>query len=164
MSAIFRSLRVGKGGKLFWLYKFRTLKSGTDRTSSFVRNEQYTRFGWVMRKTKCDELPQVWNVLRRDLNFVGPRPEEERTINVLPDHITEILLSRRPGLTSLASLHYFDEGQILEKSSDPHRDYWEKIKPLKITLDVFYIQNRDVLLDLWIVVKTVIRVMQSLWR
>ena len=163
MSVFYRSQRVGRDGRVFTMYKFRTLKNGVDRGSSFVNGEQYTRFGWILRKTKLDEVPQVWNVLRRECNVVGPRAEEARTIELLPQDIRAILLSRRPGLTSLASLHYFDEGQILEKSDNPHRDYWLKIKPNKIALDIFYIQNRDLLLDLWIVWKTAVKILKSLW-
>ena len=161
MSFFYRSKRVGKNGKEFIMYKIQTLKENTDKTSSFANTEQYTRFGWVLRKVKLDELPQIWNVIKRDLNIVGVRPEEQKTIDLLPEDTRRILLSRRPGLTSLASLHFFDEGQILEKSSNPHRDYWLKIKPTKIVLDVFYIQNRDILLDFWIIWKTAILIIKS---
>ena len=161
MSIIYRSQRVGKNGRVFNLYKFQTLKDDVDKISSFASQEQYTWCGRFLRKTKIDELPQVINIIKRDLSFVGPRPEEQRTIDVLPDYVKKILLSRRPGLTSLASLHFFDESQILEQSRDVYRDYWEKIKPMKITLDIFYIRNRDIFLDVWIIWKTVVLVIKS---
>mgnify|MGYP001558066803 CR=1 FL=1 len=164
MSIFYHSLRVGKNGKTFYLFKFRTLKENSSKESSFASKEQYTWCGRFLRKTKLDELPQIWNVLKGDLNIVGPRPEEEKNIAVIPEEIKNILLSRRPGLTSLSSLHFFEEGQILEKSSDVYRDYWERIKPLKIALDVFYVQHRDLLLDWWIIFKTLTMILKSIFR
>lgn len=164
MNLIYKSQRVGKNGKLFWLYKFRTLKENIDKISSFANKEQYIWCGRFLRKTKIDELPQLWNIIKRDINFVGVRPEEQKTIDVIPKDIKEILLSIRPGLTSLASIHFFDETNILEKSPTPYEDYWIKIKPLKITLDIFYIKNRDIIFDIWIVWKTILLIMKSFFK
>ena len=113
MSIIYKSRRIGKHGRPFFLYKFRTLKNGVDKTNSFASQEQYTFIGRFLRKSKIDELPQIWNWLKRDLNLVGPRPEEEKTIEVIPEETRKILLSVRPGLTSLSSIHFFDETTIL---------------------------------------------------
>jgi len=153
------SKRIGKNGKVFNLYKFRTLQ---ETKGQFP--EEYTKIGRFLRKTKIDELPQIINLIKGDMNIVGPRPEEARTVNLLPDAIKKILLSRRPGLTSLSSLHFFDEGNILEKGVDLHRIYWEKIKPLKILLDVFYVNERNILLDWWIILKTLTAVIKSFWE
>ena len=164
MNIFYKSQRIGKNGRIFWLYKIKTLKNNVDKSSSFAKEEQYTRFGRFLRKTKLDELPQIWNLLKGDLNLVGPRAEETKTIEVLPEDIRKILLSRKPGITSLSSLHFFDETQILENTKDPYKVYWTAIKPLKITLDLFYIQNRDFLLDVWIIWKTVILIVKSFFR
>lgn len=163
MKIFYKSQRIGKNEKRFNLIKFCSLKENSD-IKSFINKEQYTWGGRFLRKTKIDELPQLWNILRRDMNIVGPRPEEERTINLLPEATKNILLSVRPGLTSLASIHFFDEGQILEKDIETHKIYWEKIKPIKIVLDCFYIQNRDILLDIWIVWKTAILIIKSVFK
>lgn len=163
MSIFYKSKRVGKNGKVFTLYKFRTLVESSDHFPSHTRSV-YTPYGRFLRKTKLDELPQIFNLLRGDMNLVGPRPEEERTIDVIPEETRKILLSRKPGLTSLASIHFFDEGHILEKSKDPHEVYWKAIKPMKIQLDIFYIQNRDIFLDLWILWKTCVLVLKSILR
>lgn len=160
----YKSRRVGKNGRLFTLYKLRTLKEGTDKVSSFANTQQYTRFGRFLRKTKIDELPQLWNWLIGDVALVGPRAEEQRTIDVIPEATRQILLSVKPGLTSLSSINFFDEGQILESASDPHKIYWTTIKPLKINLDVFYIRNRDIFLDLWIIWRTALLVIKSFFR
>ena len=164
MNIFYKSKRIGKNGKPFTIFKFKTLKDNIDKTNSFANEEQYIGYGRFLRQTKIDELPQIWNLIKRDINIVGPRPEEEKTINVIPEDIRNILLSRRPGLTSLTSIHFFDETHILEKSLDQHKDYWTKIKPLKITLDIFYIQNRDIFLDFWIIWKTVILIVKSFIR
>lgn len=161
MNIFYKSQRVGKNGKPFTLYKIKTLKETSDL---FAGEETYLPFGKFLRKTKLDEIPQILNVLRGELNIVGPRPEEARTIKLIPEDVKKVLLSRRPGLTSLASLHFFDEGQILEKSPDPHEDYWTRIKPMKFVLDVFYIQNRDLLLDWWIIWRTILLVVKSFLR
>ena len=157
---IYRSERVGKNGKLFSAYKIRTLKEGIDKTSSFAQANQYLKYGKFLRKTKLDELPQIFNVLKREMNIVGVRPEELRSIRLIPRELRTILLSRKPGLTSLASLHFIDEEFILSHSRDQAKDYFEKIKPAKLVLDAFYVQNKCFLLDLaiiWMTVKVVFK-------
>lgn len=163
-SFIYRSDRVGKGGKIFSAYKIRTLKEGIDKTSSFAQEDQYLRFGKFLRKYKLDELPQVFNILKGEMSLVGPRPEEVRAINLLPTEIKEILTSVRPGLTSLSSIHFFDEERLLQQSGDLHRAYWTEVKPLKIFLDVFYVQHRSWLLDLTVLWLTLKRIIKELFK
>ncbi len=158
----YRSDRVGKNGRVFSLLKFRTLKEGTDKVSKFAQEDQYTRFGWILRKTKCDELPQLWNLIKGDLRLVGPRPENPETFQVIPKHIRDITLSIKPGLTSPASLHFFHEEKILQQSSNADKDYHTKIKPMKLLLDVWYVQNRSFLLDLALIYMTIKKIIQSL--
>ena len=164
MSIFYKSLRVGKNGKPFNLIKFRTLRENYDKENIFAVEGSYLPLGKFLRKSKLDELPQLWNVLRGQINLVGPRPEEERNIALLPEQTRNILLSRRPGLTSLASLHFFEEGQILNESSEVYKDYWTKIKPLKIALDIFYIQHRNIFLDWWVITKTASMILKSLFK
>ena len=98
-----------------------------------------------------DEIPQFWNLLKGDMALVGPRPEELGTINLYPEHIREKLLSVKPGMFGMAGIYFMDEEQLLASSENPQKDYWEKIKPMKATLDTFYIENRCFLLNLAIV-------------
>jgi lipopolysaccharide/colanic/teichoic acid biosynthesis glycosyltransferase len=157
-SFFYRSYRVGKGGKQIELLKIRTLKE-VDTTSSFAQKDQYLWYGKFLRKTKIDELPQLWNILKGDIAIFGYRPEEARTMNLLPDHMRETLLATKPGLLDLASLHFFDEETLMQLGGDPHEIYWQKIRPIKYALQVFYIQNRSVLLNIaimWIAVKKII--------
>lgn len=164
MRLFYKSERIGQYGKLFTMYKIKTLRDGVDKTSSFVDQNQYLLLGKFLRKSKLDELPQLWNLIKGDLALVGPRAEEAKTINALPEATRKILLSVKPGLTSLASVQFFNEGQLLEQAKDPYKLYWTAVKPLKITLDAFYIENRDLLLDAWIVWKTAILIIKSFFK
>jgi lipopolysaccharide/colanic/teichoic acid biosynthesis glycosyltransferase len=156
----YRSPRIGKNGEPFLMLKFRTLKEGTDKISSFATEGEYTWCGKFLRKYKLDEFPQIWNVLRGEMNLIGPRPEEHRSISLIPQHMRDALLSVRPGMTSLSSVYFFDEESILQQSEDPFKDYWEKIKPIKMTLDIFYAQNKGFFFDcaiLWMTFKQMVK-------
>ena len=150
---LYRSERIGKNGKPFSLYKLRTMKLGTK--TNFATEEVYTRFGRFLRKYKLDELPQIINWLKRDINLVGPRPDFQEAYDVMPDYAKKIILSVKPGLTSLSSIHFFDEESLLQEAGeDKYKNYWTKIKPAKILLDTFYIQNKCWPLDLAIIYMT----------
>jgi lipopolysaccharide/colanic/teichoic acid biosynthesis glycosyltransferase len=158
-SFIYRSERVGKNGKVFSLYKLRTLKE--DFRGNFANKGGYTKFGKFLRKTKLDEFLQIINVLKGEMSLVGPRPELPETINLIPKDIRKILLSVKPGCTSLASVHFYDEEFILQQSGNQNGDYYSKIKPMKILLDVFYVQHRSFLLKLAILWETFKLVIKS---
>lgn len=149
MSLLYKANRIGKNGEPFVMLKFRTMKEGT--SGSFATEDRYTWAGKFLRKTRLDELPQLWNIIRGDMWFVGPRPEEASTMNLFPQDIRTKLLSVKPGWFGLGGLFFVDEEKFLAQSPDPHKDYWEKIKPMKLTLDFFYINNRCMSLDLWII-------------
>ena len=164
MSWFYKSLRVGKGGKKFWMWKLKTLKDDFDKTNTFAKEESYTKWGHTLRKYKLDELPQFLNVLKGQMSLVGPRPEEERTLNAIPEEIRKQLLSVKPGMTSLASLHFYDEEAILKKGEDIFKDYWVRIKPMKIMLDVFYVQNRNWIINLGILLATFKKIVGLFFR
>ena len=163
MSIFYKSARVGKNGNSFWMLKFRTLKE-VDKTSHFTTEDQYLPLGRFLRKTKLDELPQIWNVLKGEMVLVGPRPEEARTIDLLPEDTKKILLSVKPGMVDLASLYFFDEEKILQESPDMAYDYWVKVKPIKTLFQVFYIKNRSLALNLWLLWATFWRIIRSFFR
>lgn len=158
MAIIYKSKRVGQHGRVFNLYKFRTLK--TDMIGSFALETHYTMFGRFLRKTKLDELPQLINVLKGDIKIFGYRPEEEKTWQILPADVREVLSKHKPGIIDLSSLHFFDEEKILQVVPyNSHQTYWEKIRPMKLTLQCFYLENRCFLLNLaiiWIVFKKIL--------
>ena len=149
MNLFYKSKRVGRGGQVFTFYKFRTLKNGSN-IGSFAQKDQYTWCGKFLRKTKLDELPQLWNVLRGDMRVFGYRPEEERHFYMLPGPIKDIISKEKPGIIDLSSLHFYDEEGLMQLG-DPHQTYWEKVRPLKLTLQMFYIENRSWILNIAIV-------------
>lgn len=159
MSIFYRSERIGKDGKPFSMLKFRTLKESDKNSYNHIDN--YTKYGRFMRKYRIDEIPQLWHVLTRRMNLVGPRPMEAKTLNAYPGHVAKKLLSVRPGLFGLAGIYFLDEEHLLSLSEDPQKDYWEKILPMKIALDFFYIDNRGILFDLWIIYNCI---KKGLWR
>lgn len=161
MSIIYRSNRIGKGGKPFVMFKIRTLRD--DFSGSFANEDGYTKFGKFLRKTKLDELPQIYNIIKGDMGFIGPRPEESKTIDLLPIEIRDIILKVKPGLVDLASLFFYDEEEILQKSPDPQFTFWTQIRPTKMTLQAFYVENKCLSLDLWIIYATVKKIVKSLF-
>lgn len=148
--------RVGLRGKRFRIVKFRSMvvdadKSGPDITSSGDR--RVTAFGAILRKTKLDEFPQLWNVLRGEMSLVGPRPELPRYV---ADYTPEQrrVLDVRPGITDLASIRYRHEEEILARSPDPARLYREHVLPHKLELNLEYIQRMCFLYDAELILAT----------
>ena len=164
MGIFYKSYRIGKNGKPFFMYKIRTLKEGVDRSSSYAKDGQYAWCGRFLRKHKADELPQFFNVLKGDISLVGPRAEEEKSLAVLPEDISEKLLSVKPGITSLSSIYFFDEESFLRKVPNSAEVYWTKIKPIKLILDMFYIENKSFSLDCWILYATFKRVIKEIFK
>jgi lipopolysaccharide/colanic/teichoic acid biosynthesis glycosyltransferase len=155
--AFFRQLRVGLKGRNFILLKFRTMtvlqdaEKGSFDAGSSVR---VTRIGRVLRKTKLDELPQLWNVLKGDMALVGPRPEVRKWVNVYADHWDRIL-TVRPGITDPGAIEFKNEEDILAAQSDPETYYRNVILPHKLDLYEEYVQTRSFWGDLRILLRTV---------
>lgn len=164
MNWLYRSPRVGRRGKPFNLLKIRTLRAGTDKTSSYAQRDQYLPFGRFLRKTHADELPQLWNIVRGDMRIFGWRPEEAKTWKVLPEHMRETLGREKPGLLDLASVVFFDEEKLLQDSHDPARVFWERIRPMKFVLQCAYMENRSWLLNGAIVWAYLKKLVCSLWK
>ena len=138
--------RVGRNGVPFRLYKFRSMRVGSDRKGLITvgeRDNRITRTGLFIRKYKLDELPQLWNVLKGDMSLVGPRPEVEKYTRLYTPEQRRVL-SVRPGVTDWASIEYVDENRILGAAADPDRAYVEEIMPAKITLNMRYISHSTV--------------------
>jgi lipopolysaccharide/colanic/teichoic acid biosynthesis glycosyltransferase len=154
--AFFKQTRVGRGGLPFQLLKFRTMRPGSEAKGQITvgdRDPRITGVGHLLRKTKLDELPQLINVLKGDMSIVGPRPEVPRYVALYSPEQRRVL-EVRPGITSLASIAYINENEILGRSSDPHRAYVEEVMPAKLALDLRYVQQRNMILDLRIIFKT----------
>ncbi|MCB0804273.1 MAG: sugar transferase [Bacteroidales bacterium] len=149
--------RVGRGNKDFPLLKFRTMHQGADQKGLLTvgsNDHRITRAGGLLRKYKLDELPQLFNILRGQMSFVGPRPEVRKYVDLYTSDQKKVL-SVKPGLTDYASLQYLDENTILQQFPDPEKAYIETIMPDKLMLNIRYINHRSLLTDIKIILKTI---------
>ncbi|MBI4250705.1 sugar transferase [Candidatus Uhrbacteria bacterium] len=156
----YRGVRVGKGGKPFRMFKFRSMVVNADTIggpSTSGDDKRLTRIGIFLRKGKLDELPQLIDVLRGTMSFVGPRPEVPHYINLLTQEEKNSILSVRPGITDYASLWNFNEAEILRGSADPEKTYQEKIWPEKKRLQMKYIKEQSFRTDIAILLQTIKR-------
>lgn len=157
----YRGLRVGKDGKLFHLFKFRTMVTDADRHGpgiTTVGDPRITPIGAWLRRYKLDELPQLINVLNGDMSLVGPRPEDPRYVTQYTAEQKEVL-KFRPGITSAASLTYRHEEEILS-GADLETVYRIKILPSKISIDLAYLSKRTLISDLFLIVRTILSLFQ----
>lgn len=154
----FRGERVGLYGKLFRIFKFRTMVVDAEKlggSSTSDDDPRITKIGKVLRKYKLDELPQLLNVLLGDMSFVGPRPQVKWAVDLYSEQ-EKAILSVRPGITDNASLFFSNEGEILKGSKNPDQDYLEKIHPIKTQLALKYVQKHSLLEDVKIILKTIV--------
>ena len=142
----YKQTRVGRNNKDFKLLKFRSMVTDADKKGLITvggRDPRVTKSGYLIRKYKLDELPQLINVLKNDMSLVGPRPEVRKYVD-LYNEIQRMVLSVKPGITDYASIEYIDENEILGKAENPEKVYIEQIMPEKILYNMKYIQNRSV--------------------
>ena len=154
---LFKQERVGKNGKIFKILKYRTMSVKQKENSSQItvgEDQRITKTGRTLRKWKIDELPQLFNVLKGEMSFVGPRPEVKKYVDLYDDLQKEIL-KIKPGITELASLKYYNESEILGASDDPEREYIEKIMPDKIMLNLQYIKKMGFFYNIGIILRTI---------
>jgi lipopolysaccharide/colanic/teichoic acid biosynthesis glycosyltransferase len=156
----YRGERVGRFGRMFRIFKFRTMCVDAERvggSSTSNDDPRITRVGGFLRRFKLDELPQLFNVLDGTMSFVGPRPQVAPLVELYtPDQ--RRLLDVRPGITDYASLRFRNLGQILEGADDPDEAYLRLVAPEKIRLGLYYVEHSNFWTDLHIIVATVISV------
>lgn len=153
--ALYKAKRVGRDGELFTLYKFRSMVADADKQGPGVTtagDSRVTPVGRILRRTKLDELPQLFNVLRGDMSLVGPRPEDPRYVALYTPE-QRAVLRVRPGITSPASVHYRDEERILQ-GENWETQYMTQVLPAKLALDLEYAQQANLLTDLKIILQT----------
>jgi lipopolysaccharide/colanic/teichoic acid biosynthesis glycosyltransferase len=152
----FRQQRVGRHGKLFSIYKFRTMTAAPAGQLQLTvgRDSRITRAGQFLRDYKLDELPQLINVLQGTMSLVGPRPEVPRYVASYPPDVRAIVLSVAPGITDWAAILYRDESAILGRAADPERAYLETILPAKLDYYMRYVRERSFWTDLRIIFST----------
>jgi len=152
----FRQERVGRGGRGFRLAKFRTmtvLKEAEHGSFDAGSTRRVTTVGRFLRKSKLDELPQLWNVLVGDMSIVGPRPEVRKWVDVYPERWAQVH-AVRPGITDPASIRYRNEEDLLAAAQDPEAFYRDEILPRKLVLYEAYVQHHSLMGDLAIVFRT----------
>jgi len=157
----YRGERIGKSGKTFRIFKFRTMVENADKIggpSTAGDDPRLTKMGGFLKKYQLDELPQLINVLRGEMSLVGPRPEVRVYVDMMSNEEKKIILSVLPGMTDIASLWNFHESDILKGSSDPEKTYMERIRPEKIRLQMEYVKNRSFLLDFKLIIKTISKI------
>ena len=158
--ALFRQERIGRNFRVFNLLKLRTMCINAEKFGGQVTvdgDARVTRIGHWLRKTKIDELPQLWNVLRGDMSFVGPRPEVSEYVDLYREEYKEVL-SVRPGLTDISSVVFRDESKVLARAADPMREYTEVILPQTIRLSTEYIRKRTTFSDIWLLWQTAVAI------
>ena len=156
-SAFYRGQRVGKNGKIFRIFKFRSMVLDAEKLggpSTSADDPRLLKIGKFFKKHNLDELPQLINILKGEMSFVGPRPEVPSEVETYDEETKKIILSVKPGMTDLATLSNIHEGEILRGAADPHEAYRKLIKPQKLSLAKQYVKNRSFWLDLKIILKT----------
>lgn len=150
--------RVGKGGRLFPIVKFRSMVLGAEGAGLGITSSgdaRVTHFGTFLRRLKIDELPQLWNVVKGEMSLVGPRPE-------LPEYVASYdpqqrrVLDVRPGITDIASIRFRHEEELLRRSPDPDRFYREVLLPQKLALNLEYMQKISLSFDVYLIFQTLV--------
>lgn len=157
----FKQQRVTKNGKLFKIFKYRTMVTKADNTSQITigNDSRITKVGEVLRKYKLDEIPQLLNVLLGDMSLVGPRPEVSEYVKLYTEEQKEIL-KVRAGITDYASIEFSDESELLGKTQNPEEFYIKEIMPKKIVLNKKYLDEISVFTDIKIILMTLKKILE----
>ena len=157
----FKQIRVTKNGKEFKIFKYRTMRVGSDKYSQITvgKDGRITKIGSFLRKYKLDEIPQLINVLIGDMSLVGPRPEVPKYVALYTDEQKEIL-KVRAGITDYASIEFSDENDLLASEEEPEKAYIEKIMPKKIELNKKYLSKISILTDIKIILLTIKKILK----
>jgi putative glycosyltransferase len=155
-AVFYRQVRVGRGNKDFRIFKFRSMRVGSDKKGLITvggHDPRVTRSGYFIRKYKLDEFPQLINVFTGDMSLVGPRPEVRKYVDMYTAEQMHVL-DVKPGVTSLASIRYRNENELLEKAEDPDRYYVEVIMQDKLAIDLEYVRNASLGYDIKLIFHT----------
>lgn len=156
----YKQTRVGKDNIDFKVYKFRSMIVNADKKGLLSigkdgRDPRITKIGYILRKYKLDELPQLINVLKGDMSLVGPRPEVRKYVDLYDNKQKEIL-KVRPGITDIASITFRNENDLLSQSPNPEQYYIQEIMPKKISLSLEYVKTRTLIKDIKLIFKTIL--------
>lgn len=157
---LFKQVRVTKNDKLFKIYKFRTMRENSEGNKQITvgKDNRITGIGHILRKTKLDELPQLFNVLKGEMSLVGPRPEVPKYVELYTDEQREIL-KVPAGITDYASIYFSNESELLGEAENPEEFYIKKIMPYKIELNKKYINEIGIMTDIKIIILTIFKIL-----
>ena len=158
----YKQIRVGKGNTDFYLFKFRSMRTDSDKKGLLTvggRDSRITRMGYFIRKYKIDALPQLINVLLGDMSLVGPRPEVRKYVDMYNEEQKKVL-SLKPGITDYASIEYSNENELLGKAEDPEAVYINEIMPAKLKLNLKYIAEQGIATDFKIIFRTIRKILK----
>lgn len=162
---LFKQKRLTKGIREFHIYKFRSMRTDFDKGGIGVQvkggSNAITKVGKFIRKTKLDELPQLFNVLKGDMAIIGPRAELPRRLSSYTEWEKEIFCVRS-GISSTASIVFSDEEYLMDQVEDPEKFYMEQIRPYKIKLNHYYIENKSFFYDMWLIIATVLKILKKI--
>ena len=159
-SAFYLQKRVGLKNIEFSLFKFRTMVCDADKKGLLTvgaKDNRITKIGYYLRKYKIDELPQLLNVFFGKMSFVGPRPEVRKYVDFYTEEQLKVL-SVKPGITDFASIEYFNENELLEKFENPEEFYINEVMPAKLKINLKYIKNQSIFVDVQVIFKTILRI------
>jgi lipopolysaccharide/colanic/teichoic acid biosynthesis glycosyltransferase len=159
--ALYRARRVGRGGDIFIMHKFRTMHTGSD-TGSVITGAKDSRVfqaGRILRTLKIDELPQLYDILTGKMSIVGPRPEDPKIVAEYYSPLSRETLNVAPGLSSPGSIHYYTHSHLQLDDKDPERSYVEKLLPIKLAMDLVYLRRAGLWYDVTIMLRTAITIL-----
>jgi len=159
---LFRQERIGLRFRRFYILKFRTMRVASGPSVTVAGDDRITRDGRFLRRTKLEELPRFGNVLRGDMSLVGPRPEIPEYVDLLREPYRTVL-TVRPGITDLASIHFRNEEEVLSRTAEPLREYAERVLPAKLDLAEENIRTHTVLGDISILFRTAASIVRGDW-
>lgn len=161
---LFKQRRLTKDMKEFTIYKFRSMRTDFDKDGKGIQvkgsSNAITSIGKVIRKTKLDELPQLFNILVGDMSFIGPRPELPRRLKYYSEEDKE-MFKVRSGISSPASIVFSDEEYLMNQVRDPEKFYIEQIMPYKIKLNKYYVKNRSFWGDIYLIIATFLKILNK---
>lgn len=161
---LFKQKRLTIGMKEFEIYKFRSMRTDYDKDGKGVQTKgsssAITPIGKFIRKTKLDELPQFFNIIKGEMSFVGPRPELPRRLQYYTEAQKE-MFAVRSGISSPASIVFSDEEYLMEQVNNPEKFYIEQIMPYKIELNKYYVKNQSFMWDIWIIIATLLKILKK---
>lgn len=159
----YKQIRVGRNNKDFFLYKFRSMRVGSDKKGLITiggHDPRVTRSGYYIRKYKLDEFPQLINVFKGEMSLVGPRPEVRKYVDLYTPEQMHVL-DVRPGITDLASIRYRNENELLEQASAPEQYYRDVVMQDKLRINLEYVRNHSFLGDIRLIFNTFIAIVRN---